>query len=834
MGLQRYHQKRDFKKTPEPRGTVRHDHNHLFVIQKHAASHLHYDFRIELHGVLKSWAVPKGPCLDPSVKRLAVHVEDHPIEYGSFEGIIPAGEYGGGTVMLWDEGIWIPLDDDPQKAYEKGHLRFELRARKLQGRWDLIQFKKEEKSWFLIKYDDEYAKPFHHYDITIQEPNSVKTEQSIEDIAKNYENVWGRRGLEKANRKSRKEILEQLLPSDLKESSFPKKVSPELATLVDKAPGGSEWLHEIKLDGYRIIAFKEGNSVRLLSRNHIDWTAHFANVVRALKTLPFKRLILDGEIVLLDEFHHSNFQLLQNSMKADKDYAFIYYVFDLLYYEKYNLKKLSLLERKKLLKALCQDCHETIRYSDHIIDNGVDVFAKACDLGLEGIISKHIHSHYQEKRSKSWVKVKCSKRQEFVIGGYTKPQGSRQYFRSLFLGVFNEEGEFVYCGNVGTGFTESALKSLFNALQKYISEDMPFKVKPRDSKGAVWVKPKLVVEIEFSEWTSEGKLRHPSFKGLREDKKASLIKKEKEMPVSKIEMKGKPEEKPKSQLITLTNPKKILYKEDKITKEHLLNYYNEISDYILPYLINRPLTLVRCPTSYEDCFYQKHYYKATPKQLLSIPIKNQTDDEMEDYIYLKDKEGLLSLVQMGVLEIHPWGSKIDHIEYPDMITIDLDPGPDVIWKKIVEAAFAMKHHFEEIKLKSFVKTTGGKGLHVVIPIKPEYDWGEVKHFANVFVEVLEKMMPERYVTNMAKSKRKGKIFIDYLRNQRGATAISAYSLRARLHAPVSTPLRWDELTDHVEDTFYTIHTLPSRMKALQADPWQGFWNLNQALQLNKW
>ncbi|KTD23565.1 Putative DNA ligase-like protein Rv0938/MT0965 [Legionella lansingensis] len=826
MGLDQYHQKRDFKKTPEPRGQIHHNQNYLFIIHKHAASHLHYDFRLELDGVLKSWAVPKGPCLDPKVKRLAVHVEDHPVEYGSFEGIIPKEEYGGGTVMLWDKGKWEPLDKDPRKAYEKGHLRFELNAKKLHGRWDLVRFKKEEESWFLIKYDDEFAIPLQKYDILLEEPNSVVTNQSIDEIAENYEKVWSSSegGLKKvANPKSRQKSLSKLLPSDLKESSFPKKISPQLTTLVDKAPLGTEWLHELKLDGYRIIAFKNGTSIRLMSRNNIEWTEHFKNIVKELKKLPVKKVVLDGEIVLLDEHHRSSFQLLQNSMKGDKDYPFIYYVFDLLYYDKYDLKKRPLLERKEILEYVLPAAHPTLRYSDHIIGNGQDVFEKSCELNLEGIISKNINSSYQEKRTKHWVKVKCIKRQEFVIGGYSK--GTRQYFGSLFLGVFNDDKELVYCGNVGTGFTEASLKDVFEELQQHISKENPFNSEPSSHKDAVWVKPTLVAEVEFSEWTAEGKLRHPSFKGLRKDKKASAVHKEKE-----VKNKTNPKQK---HVISLSNPKKILYKEDKITKQDLFNYYDEISEFILPFIVDRPLTLLRCPNNYEKCFYQRHYYKSTPKQLHPISIANKSDNELEQYIYLKDKNGLLSLVQMGALEIHPWGSKIDDVEYPDMITFDLDPGPDVPWEKVVEAAREVKKHLEDFKLTCFVKTTGGKGLHVVIPIQPEYDWEEVKNFAKVFVEFLEKIDPNTYITNMAKSKRKGKIFVDYLRNQRGATAISVYSSRARLHAPVATPLRWDELTSNREDNFYTIYTLPMRLKKLKDDPWKDFWKLKQSLRLKE-
>lgn len=738
-----------------------------------------------------------------------MHVEDHPIEYGTFEGIIPKGEYGGGTVMLWDEGEWEPLDEDPRKAYEKGHLRFELHAKKLQGRWDLIRFKNEDKSWFLIKYKDEFAKPLDAYDITLAKPDSVTTGQSLDEIAENYDNIWSsKEGLKASRKKKTKDAIDKLLPADLKTSPFPERVSPQLTSLVDKPPKGSQWMHEIKIDGYRIIAFKDGTSIRLMSRNHIDWTKKFKNVVQALQQLPINKAVFDGEVTLLDEKNQSNFQHLQNAMKGDKDYPFYYYIFDLLYYEKFNLKGLPLFQRKEILKKILTGAPSTLRYSDHIIGNGEEVFNKSCELGLEGIISKNVESTYLEKRSKSWLKIKCSQRQEFIIGGYLPPQRSRQYFRSLFLGVFNEEGELVYSGNVGTGFTQSSLQEVYQELQKVLSDENPFNSTPPEAKKATWVKPTLVAEVEFSQWTSEGKLRHPSFKGLRKDKEAFTVKREEELFMKKIENKASPSKKER----TISNPGKILYKEDKITKQHLFDYYDEVSDYILPYLIKRPLTLVRCPESYKNCFFQKHYYKSTPKALCAVPIKNKSDDETEKYIYLNDKEGLLSLVQIGALELHPWGSRIENLECPDMLTIDLDPGTGVPWKDIVKAAFEVRQHLEAFKLTSFVKTTGGKGLHVVVPIRPEYDWDMVKNFCRVFVEFLEQLNPKAYVTNMAKEKRKGKIFVDYLRNQRGATAISAYSTRARLHAPVATPVHWDELTHDVRDTFYTLFTLPLRLK----------------------
>lgn len=821
MSLESYRQKRDFKKTPEPKGHVHKTKHFLFVVQKHAATHLHYNFRLELKGVLKSWAVPKGPCLDPKVKRLAIHVEDHPIEYGTFEGIIPKEEYGGGTVMLWDQGHWVPLDDDPEEAYHQGHLRFELNGKKIQGRWDLIRFKQNQ--WFLIKYDDEFAKSFSEYDVTKEEPRSVLNDQSIEEISRNYQGVWSKN---KAN--PRADFIDPELKASLQTSPFLKTISAQLATLVDKPPKGDNWLHEIKFDGYRMVAFKKGDKIRFVSRNQKDWTTEFHQLIPDLQKLPVENGIFDGEIVALDERSRSNFQLLQNSIKSEKQSSLFYYIFDLLYLEQYDLRSLPLIERKKILTTILEEAPLSIKYSDHVVGQGEAMFKHSCDFALEGIVSKRADSRYLGKRSKSWLKIKCSKRQEFVVGGFTKPKGSRKHFGSLYLGVFNEDKELVFIGNVGTGFTDKSLEEIYNELKPLEIKKNPFNEFPPEAKTATWVKPKLIVEVEFSEWTDEGRLRHPSFKGLRTDKKAQEVIKEKERSLESIEseppaMMGNPQK--------LSSPEKILYKEDKISKQDLYDYYDKISDYILPYILNRPLTLVRCPNNYKECFYQKHLNKGLTK-LHEVPVKNKKG-EVEQYLYLDNKEGLLNLVQMGVLEIHPWGSTINHLEHPDILIFDLDPAPDVEWKMVVEAAFDIREQLQQYELTSFVKTTGGKGLHIVIPVKAEYDWDEVKNFTRVFVEFLEKRNPEKYISKMTKAKRKGKIFIDYLRNQRDATAIAPYSTRARIHAPIATPIRWDELSEQYEDTFYTIRTVLKRLQALKTDPWRGFWTLSQSLRLNE-
>jgi bifunctional non-homologous end joining protein LigD len=834
MKLDLYNQKRNFKKTSEPTGKISHKNKNLYVIQKHAASHLHYDFRLELNGVLLSWAVPKGPSLDTSVKRLAMHVENHPVEYGHFVGIIPKGQYGGGTVMVWDIGTWISKDENPYTAYKKGHMRFELKGKKLKGQWSLIQFNraKDNKSWFLIKTNDKYATPIKDIDITLAKPNSIISKYSIDEIAENYSHIWqSKKGLTRVdstpkNASAIKNKKISTLKINLPSKIMPTVLYPQLATLVDQAPEGIEWIHEIKWDGYRILAYLNNKSIRLMSRNNKEWTTSFANIAALIKKKFKKNIILDGEVVLLDEQLRSNFQMLQNAMEANAEKAFIYYIFDILYYDQYDLTSLPLKERKNILKKLLVAINEPLlQYSDHIEGTGKDVFKMACKMSLEGIISKNVNSPYLQKRTKNWLKIKCSQRQEFIIGGYSPPKGNRRFFGSLFLGYHDKKGALIYCGNVGTGFTQDSLEVIYQKLRKNICKENPFTTRPPGVTSAIWVKPILICEVEFSEWTRDGSLRHPSFKGLRTDKKSKDIIQDKKKSIKNIILDRKISA--VSAEIGITNPDKILYPEDKITKLDILTFYEKIQDWILPYIINRPLTLVRCPDNYNTCFYQKHINKTTPKTLSGLRIKEK--DKTAECIYIKDFSGLKALVQMGSLEIHPWGSRIDSIEYPDTITFDLDPSPEISWSKLVAAAAQIRDYLKKYQLKSFVKTTGGKGLHIVIPIKPEYNWNIVKDFTHAFVNFLVEQHPKVYVGEMSKIKRKGKIFVDYLRNQRGATSVSAYSTRARRSAPVSVPIGWDELTNNRKDTYFTIQTLPARLKKIKKDPWKDFFRIKQSL-----
>lgn len=814
-----YHKKRHFNKTPEPFGKKpkrhRKSQNPLFVVQKHAASHLHYDFRLELNGVLVSWAVPKGPCLDPTVKRLAIHVEDHPLKYANFEGTIPAGQYGAGSVSLWDKGYWLAEDQNVNKAYKAGNMTFTLKGKKLKGKWKLIRIKQDDKSWLLIKTKDESS---------INQKNETANSIFFSDL-KNH-----------------------------KTSPFSKRISAQLATLVDEPPSGKNWLHEIKFDGYRILAFKRNNKTHLWTRNQQDWTEKFPFIAKQINQLPVKNLILDGEIVALNEHQHSNFQLLQNAIKDGKSDSLIYYIFDLIYIDRHNLTKMPLIKRKELLHQLIpSSTNPVLRYSDHVLGFGKKTWINACKLGLEGIVSKEINSLYVQRRTKTWLKTKCIKRQEFVIGGFTKSKANNP-FGSLLLGTYDKHNHLIYNGKVGTGFTQDSLKNIYDLLIKFQKKQSPFHTKVPDSKIVTWIKPILVAEVEFTEWTSENRLRHPSFKGLRKDKAATHVVKEQATSLNKLKSKPSKIEVSKpaavefgKNSIKITHSDKILYPEDKITKYDLVHYYEQITPWIMPYIKDRPLMLVRCPNGYQECFHQKHIYEAPSSSLQEVnyspnhpihspshPVHGSTGssiarDGTESVIFIKNQAHLLELCQLNTLEIHPWGSKIKKIEYPDIIVFDLDPAPKVPWKKVVTAAFEMKKHLEELNLKSFVKTTGGKGLHIVIPIKPEFKWKQIKQFAQAFVELIVLQSPNQYVSTMAKTERKGKIFLDYLRNQEGATAIAPYSTRAHKHAPIATPIDWSELTEHREDTFYTLQTLPNRLKNLRKDPWESFFKLKQSL-----
>jgi bifunctional non-homologous end joining protein LigD len=862
MGLQEYKRKRDFKKTPEPAGEVHAEGGSSFVIQKHAATRLHYDFRLEMEGVLRSWAVPKGPSLDPAEKRLAVHVEDHPLEYGDFEGIIPKGEYGGGTVLLWDRGTWYP-EGDPVAAYRKGHLKFRLEGEKLHGGWHLVRMHGEragenKENWLLFKEDDEAAVPGSGEAVTAEYPDSVETHRGIEEIAADPDRVWRSNRAEETSAKAKPapKAAPKAAKLDLgkikgaKKGKLPAAIEPELATLVAEAPQGEDWLHELKLDGYRILCSVADGEAQIFTRHAKDWTARFSPIAEAAAKLPAAAALLDGEVVVLQPDGTTSFQALQNALTEDRESELVYYVFDLLHLDGWDLRPAPLTARKEALRALVEAAASpAIRYSDHVQGQGEGFYQQACRLGLEGIVAKRADAPYRSGRGKDWLKVKCLKRQELVIVGFTDPERSRVGLGALLLGVHNKEGKLVFAGRVGTGFNQETLRDLRARLDKLERKTPAFENPPRgaEARGSHWVKPELVAEVAFTEWTEDGSLRHPVFQGLREDKPAAEVVREEPVAMNeKNKKKDKDKDKDKDETpakkapgkaaaaadefagVRLTHPDRVLFPEQKLTKRDLAVYYERIADWMLPHISRRPLTLVRCPEGRQkQCFYQKHVTDQFPKTIQRVEVEE--GGKNVPYGAVTSAEGLLSLVQMGVLEFHIWGAHIDAVEKPDYVVFDLDPDEGLAWERVVEGAKTLRQLLEHLGLRTWLKTTGGKGLHVCLPLVRRAGWDEVKAFTKAVSEAMVAHDPNRYTAKLPKASRKGKVFIDYLRNGRGATSVCAYSTRARANAPVSTPLFWEELDDGVRADTFTVQNLPERLDGLKADPWEDFLKVKQSL-----
>ncbi len=854
--LQRYRGKRNFVKTPEPAGhpgaAAHPAAKAIYVVQKHAATRLHYDFRLELGGTLKSWAVPKGPSLDPSQKRLAVHVEDHPLEYAEFEGVIPPKQYGAGTVLIWDRGTW-EVQGNPIDGYRKGVLKFRLDGHKLHGAWTLVRMHHRrdaaddngKENWLLIKEHDAEAKKGKAGEIVETSTESVESGKGLKDIAADGARVWhsnrdaASAGPPQSARSAR--TRRPAVPSGRYASipgavkaRLPEWIAPQLATLVDRMPTDSGWLHEIKFDGYRLLCRVKHGEPRLFTRNANDWTPKLHAQAQAIAGLGLTDAWLDGEAVVFTAEGRSSFQELQNAFDSRFTGTIAYCIFDLLYINGYDLRATPLIERKRLLASLFdrppsrKDAR--LRYSDHIVGDNQASFEEACRQGLEGLIVKRMDSVYRSGRGRSWLKVKCEQRQEFVIGGFTEPAGSRAGFGALLLG-FYEDGRLRYAGKVGTGFSDTLLHRLHRTLLDIERPSPPFANPPTgyDAKGAHWVEPTLVAEIRFSEWTKEGILRQPSFQGLRTDKPAKTIGRERPLSVVQNHAEAskaaqdttqRPRRARSRQAPRLSNPDRVLYPDIGLTKSGLAEYYEQVSDWMLPHVKGRPLTLVRCPEGYQKCFYQKHVNEKVPHAIGRIEIEH--DEGPETYMLAESLEALLGLVQMGVLEVHTWGSTKDRLERPDRLTFDLDPDPSVPWAQVIEAAQLTKTLLEELGLVTYLKTTGGKGLHIVTPILRTHDWEQAKAFAKMVADHLVATIPQRFTSNMAKRARKGKIFLDYLRNAREATAIAAYSTRAKPGAPVSVPIAWDELSNDLPSDYFTVANVPARLKRLRQDPWEAY------------
>lgn len=832
MALEDYHKKRNFETTSEPKGSDSDKGSgNSFCIQKHDATRLHYDFRLELDGVLKSWAVTRGPSLDTGEKRLAVQTEDHPLDYGDFEGTIPQGEYGGGTVMLWDRGTWKPTYD-PHKGLAKGHLEFELEGEKLSGRWHLVKMprrpKEKRDNWLLIKAEDEVARSQDEGDILEERPDSVKTGRDLAAIAQEapgWSSKTGklpRKALKKsvsATAKPAKETLGKAVIKGGKQSDLPDFIPPGLATLVAKAPGGKRWIHEIKFDGYRLQAHISHGEVKLLTRTGLDWTAKFGKaVVDALAALPAQTALIDGELVVETESGTSDFSALQADLSEGRSDRFIYYAFDIMHLDGQDLTGAKLLDRKAELERIV-GAEGVIRYSNHFTVEGEVVKAHACKLNLEGVISKVADDPYPAGRSKSWLKSKCSSRQEFIIAGYVPSTVDKLMIGSLVLGVY-ENGDLQHIGRVGTGYSRKIAADLFKKLDaiKIAKSPFPAKLPAEARRDVVFVEPQLVAEIEFRGWTGDHNLRHASFRGLREDKPAAEVVKEEAAPVA--DTKRPTPSLPSS--VKLTHPERLYWPDVGVTKEGLATYYADIWRAMAPFVMNRPLALLRCPDGITGhSFFQKHVWRGANKAIKLFKDPKDKPDE-EPLVMIDGLDGLIGLVQAGALEIHPWGSTIDALEQPDTIIMDLDPGEGVTWERICDGAREIKQRMEAVGLAAYVKTSGGKGLHVVSPLTPQADWDTVKAFTKQMAEAMAADSPDDYVSVITKSKRNNKILVDYLRNGRNATAVAAYSSRARKGAAVSMPIEWDALGPDISPDGFTVKNAPDHVANRTRDPWADF------------
>ncbi|HEX9979738.1 MAG TPA: DNA ligase D [Flavobacterium sp.] len=873
MGLEKYNEKRDFSKTLEPKGVQKTSKGKLrFVVQKHAASRLHYDFRLEIDGVLVSWAVPKGPSANPADRRLAVQTEDHPMGYMEFEGTIPKGEYGGGTVMVWDIGTYHAEgnEDDAKdnslmkKQLRDGNIKVVLEGGKLHGSWHLVMMKGEERQWLLMKGKDEFSGTNITFDET-----SILTGRDFAKIEKGKavwhstksvaENVKALSKLEPVKKVTKKKTsaTEDFTAEDLAKAEklpdFPRDWRPQLATLADEPFDNDAWLFETKYDGYRALAFIESGECELVSRNGIRFDK-YPEVVKALEKIT-DNMIIDGEVVIEDEKGKSQFQWLQNRNEKPQRGTLIFYVFDILYFNGFDLRQLELIQRKKILKALLPKLKNII-YSEHIIETGTEAFRKVEKAGGEGIIAKKISSkYYTDKRSKDWLKIKTEMQQEMVIGGYTDPQGSRVGIGALLCGYY-KDGGFQYSGKVGSGFNEESLNDLRKKLDKLERKTSPF-VKAPKMKDAHWVEPKLLAQIKFTEWTETGSMRHPVFLGLRDDKSAKKVIAEKpvvhtetiddstETPATRVKKTAMPKTKEEKSVakptkaakkstgnstppenpgrVEFSNLDKIFWPKENITKGDVVRYYDEISEYILPYLIDRPQSLRRTPDGLKSPgFFQKNVAGSVPKWIKTKKIKSESAEEAVEWLLCQDRETLLFLANYGCIELNPWSSRVGSLDNPDYIIFDLDPNKADM-NKLVTTALKVKEVLDKLQIKAYVKTSGGKGIHVFIPVLPKYTYEQTRDFSLLISQMVNRELPDITSLERMPNKRVGKVYLDFLQNGRGKTMASIYSIRPREGAGVSTPLDWDEINFDLDLTAFNIHTVPDRLRE-KGDLWKNFFN----------
>jgi bifunctional non-homologous end joining protein LigD len=791
LDIETYNKKRDFKKTREPKGKTVRKKGDSFVVQKHDASRLHWDFRLELDGVLKSWAVPKGPSIDPDDKRLAVRTEDHPLDYGTFEGTIPKGEYGGGTVMLWDRGRWIPEPGkNPSKTIEEGHLHFSLEGERMKGEWVMFRLKgrpgERGENWMLKKVDDQFTGPGEA--LVEQGVTSVTTGRTMAEIAAGAD-VWkSNRGGAKGGRAKRKAGV-----------GPPPFQAPQLATLVDAVPTGPDWLFEYKYDGYRLLLATAGGAATAWTRNGNDWSDKFRGLVKAASELPAGCLI-DGEAVAMGEQGKPDFQLLQATLKGGNA-DLVFYAFDLLVDRGEDITDLPNLERKERLAALLKAAPPPLLYGDHVIAKGEALFDAICKEGGEGIIAKKAKATYRGARAKSWLKVKCIQRQEFVIVGW-QVSDKRRGFRSLHLAV-RDGKKLAYAGKVGTGFETAMIESLSETMRPLEVDKPPLDVPRAALRGSHWLRPELVGEVAFTEFTGDGVLRHPSFIALRSDKTADQVVREVPQKLAVAQKKG--ETATASAFgVKISNPDRVIFPGDDLTKGQLADYYAAISSQLLVTLGDRPMTLIRCPQGRaKHCFFQKHDSGSMGDAVRHVPI-TENDGDKADYLFVNDAKGVLECVQMGTIEFHGWGSKVKPLEKPDRLVFDLDPDVGLGFDKVRSAAERLRALLADLGLETFPLLTGGKGVHVIAPLEPSAPWPKVKSFAERFSRAIAEAEPELFTANIRKNQRKGRIFLDWLRNQRGATAVMPYSARARDGAPVAAPIDWSELDAMAGANVFTI------------------------------
>ncbi len=820
--LKKYREKRNFQVTSEPAGGGEANEGaRAFVIQKHWASRLHYDFRLELDGAMKSWAVPKGPCYDPAVKRMAVQVEDHPIAYNQFEGQIPEGQYGAGKVIIWDEGKWMPVGD-PRKGYRDGHLKFDLQGVKMQGRWALIRLKGKESDkqppWLLIKDRDAFARPEREFSVVDEMPDSVVPLRSAKAPSPD-------RSEDQAEPSTDGQRALPGVAADL-----PVHLKPQLATLVDGVPHHApDWLYEMKFDGYRLVVRIEGDDVRLYTRNGHDWSAKLPHLVDAFRALPAKWAWVDGEIVMLDREGIPNFQALQNAFDGERTQDIVFYAFDLPFIGQRDLRQEPLTVRRALLQQLMDTTEDDhLRFSEALEAAPSDLVATACKMGLEGIMAKRLSSPYVSRRTNTWVKVKCARRQEFAIVGYTAPKGSRAGLGALLLAVTEQDGSLRYAGKVGTGFDDASLVSLQKRLASIETDKKPVANAPA-AGGVRWVKPELIAEVSFGEWTGGGHIRHSVFRGLRQDKPVRAISREKAVPVKDIEgdagatrpaSKAVPATKAsRAKGGKLTNPDRVIDPSTKLTKLDLARYYALVAPLMLEHLKGRPVSFLRAPAGIQgEFFFQKHLEAAMPG-VKSLPA--ELDPDHPPLLEVPTAEAIMSAVQMNVVEFHTWNAVKTSIGKPDRMLFDLDPGEGVQWPAMQQAANLVRVLLEEIGLKAWLKTSGGKGLHVVVPLRKQYDWDTVKRFSQVIVQHLARTLPQLFVAKSGPKNRVGKIFADYLRNGFGATTVCAWSARARPGLGVSVPVKWEELDKLTGGAHWTIQDIHARLDAGNT-PWDDY------------